>query len=416
MEHQTDDTVYQSRYRFVIVAAILLNMALTYASSQMTSPLLTAISADLGRNVASAGILTTAAMLMMGISMVFGGSAVSEKLTPKYTAALGYALCIAGNVIVLVSRVFSLLLVGRVLAGAGIGFEMAVNVYYISTWIVPAKRPLVFTMITVSSVGSVFAAMFTAVPLSEAFGSWHAPFGILAALELAGMVIWLFVAKDNPAFSISETTGTCTTERRDRSAAASVLRRGDIWILAVFFALTSVGGSAVMTYLPAYYETVTGFTAASASAISAFTQVASVCGSLAISVIAAKSGRRKPFCLLASVAAALFTALFVSLSAAGLSVTAVMLYSVCSGVFSPITQTMTTEMKGATPAVATAAYSFVLGMAALFAFLPPFILSLLTETFGMSLVGSFYVFAGFFVLALAVGLLVRETGRYAKKE
>lgn len=406
MTDQIIDNTFNSKYRYIIVGSILLNMALTYASSQLTSPLLTVISEEMGVDISSAGILSTGAMLMLGLTMVFGGSSFSQKFSSKYTAILGYFICILGNIIVFFSDNFTLIFIGRLLAGAGIGFEMSSCVHYVSTWVEPKKRPLVFTLITIASVGSVFLAFLAAVPLSDALGSWHAPFGLLAALEALGLVIWIFAGRDNPDFAVPENPSL-----KHQNMAIAVLKRKDMWILAGFYAFVCICGSAMMTYLPAYFETVSGFSSSTASGITGFTQLASVCGSLVISAIAAKTGMRKTICIVASAASAVLILIFVNVHAVILSLAAAMLFSMLSGVFAPIVQTMTTEIKGATPALSTAAYSFVLGMSALFSFLPPFIMSLLTNVIGLGFQSCFLVFAAFFGLAFIFSLFISEAGK-----
>lgn len=403
-----NENAYNSKYRYVIVVYILINMVVTYAAIQLTSPLLTVISADIGVDVASAGILSTVAMLAAGIVLVFGGAIVSQKITSKYTAALGYVLCIAGNAIVFFAGDFALIIIGRVLAGAGIGFTMASCVHYVSTWVAPKKRPLVFTLITICSVVAVFASFFAAVPLSTALNSWHAPFGILAIIEVACGIGWMFAGKDNPDFVPEAPVEAGAKKQQQKSAVIEVLKRKDVWTIAVFYGIVSISCSALMTFLPTYFETINGFSASAASNVSGFAQVASVCGSLVVSALAAKTGKRKIYCIIGCVATAVLVAVFVNMQTAVLSFIMAMLYALFSGIFSPIAQTMTTEIKNTTPELSTAAYSLVMGLASLTGFLPPFILSLLTESFGMTFQASFFVFAGFFAVALIPALFIKE--------
>lgn len=401
-------SAFQSKYRFVIGILIILNTTVMYLAQPFPVPLFTTISAEMGIDLGSAGIISTVLTLAMAVMMVLGGSFVIEKFGAKYSIAAALLLSIAGNCMTAFLGNYALILVGRALVGIGIGLNSVACISFITMWFPPKERTLIFSLITICCTGAFFIAYSIAIPLMQAMGTWQRPFLLLAALSLVFLVLWLIFGKTNPNY-VSENV----SEQKTKNSLLVAIKRKDVLLITAYSSLIIFAQSVLLNYLPAYLETVHGYSAQQASTYSGFLSVAQMIGGLVVGVITGAWGKRKPALLMSNLFAFAFLMLLYHISGTVGIVSAIIGYGLFAGMYSPVVQTMSTEIKDVTPELASAAYSLSMGVGNLLTFFTPMILSLLMNY--MDLSSALYVFAAVMVIGIVIGFFVKETGTNLKK-
>ena len=243
-------------------------------------PLIPEIQADLDVSHAVAGLLSTIPVACMGL---FAPAAAYVSGSIGLHRAIGLAVALlglAGMARALAPGAAAVLLltlpVGIGIAVAGALMPVAVKEGF-------RDRPAFATGIYVGGIntGSALAAA-AAVPLAAA-GSWRTALLVFSAVSVGLALLWLAQARRLPAVPAVSA----------RPAPLPV-RSGVAWLLVTMFALLGVGFYGVNAWLPdAYVER--GWSEASAGALLAVLNIASIPGSLLVSAAAERAGSRRRY-------------------------------------------------------------------------------------------------------------------------
>ncbi|MDX3385956.1 MFS transporter [Streptomyces niveiscabiei] len=147
--------------------------------------LLPEVAADYGVSIPTAGYLVTGYALgvMIGAPLM---TALGTKISRKRMLMLLMGLFIAGNVLSAVAPVFSVMLIGRVVASLAHGAFFGIGAVVAADLVAPDKKAgaiaMMFTGLTVANV--------VGVPLGTLVGqhvSWRVTFALVAALGVVGL-------------------------------------------------------------------------------------------------------------------------------------------------------------------------------------------------------------------------------------
>lgn len=402
----TENKYKVSRYRFVIGALIILNTTSIFFCQPIPIPLYTAISADLGIGIGAVGYMSTSLMLSMSIMMAFAGNFIVNKVGAKLSIILAFLCSILGNALVVFSSNFTVILVGRVLSGIAIGLNGVAYMPLITMWFSAKETPILFSLISVLCTACFIVVYTVTIPLMNAFSSWHAPFMIPVLLNLFSMILWIIFGKSD-----SEIRPTAKFTHKNNTFLTA-LKRKDLWIITVYLWLISFA-QGITSYFPTYLETMRGFDAQTASTYSSFQSISSILGCLLAGTVSSALGKRKPVLIISNILTLTFMLLFLrDIGTAGL-IFSIIGYGFFANVYSPIAQTISTEIDGVTPQLASAAYSITTGLGSIMSFFVPLALTFLLQH--MDLTNAIYCFTAVIPIAIIIGFFIKETGPRRRK-
>ncbi|MFD0687872.1 MFS transporter [Actinomadura fibrosa] len=241
------------RQGFTTLAVLCVSVFVVGTSEYLISGLLPQVGADLGVSVGTAGQAVT----VYALGVVVGGPLVAALTarTPRKALALGLMLLFAaGSAISASATSFELLLIGRLVSSLSHAAFLALAMV-MATSVVPPDR----TGTAISTVASGFTvATLLGVPLGALLGEragWRAPFAVLTALALAGVVLLAAVLPRQQAPA---------TRLRDE---VRVVTRRPVLLAIVTTAVGFSGVATVFTYITPLLTRVSGFSPAAVSGL-----------------------------------------------------------------------------------------------------------------------------------------------------
>ncbi|WP_115718009.1 MFS transporter [Gallaecimonas mangrovi] len=240
--------------------------------------ILPAIATDMGVNIPTAGQLVSLYALGVAVAAPLL-TALTGRMDRRVLSVGLMVMFVAANLIAWLADSYTMLLVGRVLAGAvqGVFYSMAT---VLAANLVSKEKSgqaiaIVFTGLTVALVSGVPFGTF----LTELF-NWRAAFLFISALGLASAIAqWIFLPKK--------------IERPEPAGLVKQLSVIAVPRMMLVFVITCLGyGGAFIayTYLSEILQKVTGFSQASVSAVLVIYGVAVTLGNIYCAKLADKKG------------------------------------------------------------------------------------------------------------------------------
>ncbi len=218
------------------------------------------LAADYGVSLAAIGV-ATAALLVTHVLVQIPAGAMSDRVGARTTGALGLLLIATGSLVAILEPSFGLLVVGRLIAGAGTGLCFIAGIGHLRECGIGALGQGLYGGIALASGG---VALVT-VPLLYSAFEWRAPLVaslVIVATGLALIAVEWHAERDAPEWSKS---GPIAETSRKTGA---LIRDPGLWAIAALYA-AAYGLSfiiAIWTTELVVRETEAGRTAASAIA------------------------------------------------------------------------------------------------------------------------------------------------------
>ncbi|WP_433346019.1 MFS transporter [Microtetraspora malaysiensis] len=238
---------------FATLVALCVSVFVVGTSEYLISGLLPQVGADLKVSVGAAGQAVT----VYALGVVVGGPIVAMLTArmPRKGLALGLMLVFAaGSAISALAPSYELLLVGRVVSSFSHAAFLALALV-MATSVVPPEK--VGTAISTVASGFTVATLL-GVPLGALLGEgagWRAPFAVLTALALAGVVLLAAVLPKRPAPA---------TRLRDE---VQVVTRRAVLLAIATTAVGFSGVATVFTYIAPLLTRVSGFSSTAVSGL-----------------------------------------------------------------------------------------------------------------------------------------------------
>lgn len=257
------------------------------------TPVLPDIIADLGISSASAGLLTTAPVVMFALL-----TPIAALVIRRAGAEIALLLSLSGVMIGTVIRAlpgFGSMLVGMIVIGASITIGNVVIPVIIRRDLPPERTAIATAAYTATlNVGSLLTALAT-VPLAETTG-WSLALLLWGGMTVGGLALWIVhvvrsrgwesaerssgepVARSGARSTVESITGPMPVVVDNRVAA--IVRRPIVWLLLATFASQSTIYYAMSTWLPTMLLDTTDVDAASAGALASIFQGVAIAGAL----------------------------------------------------------------------------------------------------------------------------------------
>ncbi|MCK3770536.1 MFS transporter [Microbacterium aerolatum] len=258
------------------------------------TPVLPEIISDLGISSASAGLLTTAPVVMFAVV-----TPLAALVIRRAGAEIALLLSLAGVMIGTLVRAlpgFGSMLAGMVVIGAAITIGNVVIPVIIRRDLPPERTAIATAAYTATlNAGSLFAALAT-VPIAEATG-WPLALLLWGSFGVIGISLWLVhIVRSRAWISADRTSGEAATSRSGATAetatltgptpviidnrVAAIIRRPIVWLLAAAFATQSTVYYAMSTWFPTILLDTTDVDAAGAGALSSVFQGVAIVGAM----------------------------------------------------------------------------------------------------------------------------------------
>lgn len=258
------------------------------------TPVLPEIIEDLGISSASAGLLTTAPVVMFAVM-----TPLAALVIRRAGAEIALLLSLAGVMVGTLVRAlpgFGSMLAGMVVIGAAITIGNVVIPVIIRRDLPPERTAIATAAYTATlNAGSLFAALAT-VPIAEATG-WPLALLLWGSFGVIGIALWLVQIVRSRAWSSAErTSGEAATSRSGVTAetatftgptpvivdnrVAAIIRRPIVWLLAAAFATQSTVYYAMSTWFPTILLDTTDVDAVGAGALSSVFQGVAIVGAM----------------------------------------------------------------------------------------------------------------------------------------
>lgn len=369
-----DNLSLYPKYRWVMAVLINLAAQLTHAVYIMLPPMLTHVAADFGVSEITAGYAATVHGLVMGLFM-FVGTIMIGWIDNRRTQITGITIEIIGVAVTCLAQTFPMLIFARILTGMGHGISGACTSSVISAWFPSKEKPMLITLDTLGFLAITSLTLTFTAPLYHALGdSWRMTMLVIGGALAAVDLLWLFFARDNHALNAYLKTRDAAEGKKPNPFAGmtSALKRRDVWMFCLCYALYSMVSGGITTYLPQFLQTVRGLTDTAAGSVVGVANAVGAGATFLGGVVATALGRRRPIIIPSILLGT--GCLCVSLASGN-----VLTMSVCFTLFtifgyfrSPALGAVPTELKDATPTLVSSASSLshALGFIGAFAATP----------------------------------------------
>ena len=401
----------KNRYRFVILASVILVrscIGLIWASA---GPLLPLIMDAYGISRGTAGWFASAAPLTIAlVSLPF--AIVGARYSLKKTFAVG-AVLQAGGILAPFAPNYVLLILTRVVFAVGTAITVPVATAIATEWFSSRRLPAVnAAMMSFINLGNA-AAYFLTVPLAVLI-SWKAPITIYGAVALTCALGWFVVGRDKTKpTSVTEVTDIREREPEQKLGIRQVLTSRSTLVLAFATLGSWCLGNSIGSWLPTYYNQVFGMPLQRASSIMSIITVGGTAACLAGGFLTVRIGLRKPLLILSGVffgLSALCAILFNNPATIYISVA---LFGVFGNLHNPSLFTIPMELPKTPLRSGIVIFSVMQCGGNLGNFIGPLLVGYLVDVTGSYLPGFITAIMLSFSLLVA-GLLLPETGPRAK--
>lgn len=405
--------VRSSSYRWVVELFIVLGMLGMSTLFLSLSPILSMIMDDLSITLSQGGLLISIVGLCVAVFSTLASFCIS-KFGPKNAFSIALFLIGTGGILVLLAQGFRFLLMTRLVMGIGYAMMQAIPGVLIMQWFKDSEKPYINTINSSLSYVGMTIAFSATLPLVFKLGTWQKAVAFYGFVILALCILWTLLGRENKAYlaMVSEEKVTESKQVKKESALKTVIKKKEVWFLAV----SLFGGmwefQYFTTFLPTYYQTYKGLDAVTASNITGVITFAGVAGGLVCGMLMGSLGRRKPFTwplhtiilfgLLGSITMEPGFLLYLSVAAVGF----------CAAGWTPALLTIPMELKGMTPIMLGGAYSLIFGLGNAAAFISPVLGGWLTNF--ISLRTTLLIFAFSQILPIVFTIFLPETGPKAK--
>lgn len=280
-------TTYRPARAWFMAAMLFLLMAINFVDKVVLGLVAAPLMQELHLSPAQYGLLAGSFFFLFAVTGVAGGF-LSNRFPTRWLLLAMAVLWAAVQLPVALSSSLTMLIVCRVLLGAGEGPAQPIAIHACYKWFPDARRNLPVSVFQQGGVFGMVIAGITVPWINDVWG-WRSNFLLLAVLGLAWAVLWLVAGRegtlDADAASHAGKSNEKDTETSRRVAYRVLLAdRTVAFTIALHFA-AFLSLALVLTWLPAYLNQGLGFAPRAAGRLFALTLLVSAPVSLVLSAL-----------------------------------------------------------------------------------------------------------------------------------
>jgi len=401
-----------SRYRFVIIASVILvriSVGIIWASA---GPLLPLMIQEFDLSRSTAGWYASIAPLTIAVVSLPVNSLVN-RFGLKKMFTIG-AFCLAIGTLAFFTRGYLPLLFFRMCFAVGTAIIIPVATAITAEWFNDRELPVV-NGISMSFInlgnGIAFAAT---IPIANLL-IWKAPVIIYGAFALVGAVAWLVLGREADRTTVQDEPGSQILEKRPDLGFRKVLTNRAALLMTLSVTVSWALGNAIGSWLPDYYYSVFNIPLDNASSILTIATVGGTVASIAGGILSTRLGKRKPFMIASGLITGLAALVAVLFNNPLAIYTGVALFGIGGGICVSSLFTIPMEIPGMSVRSGVIVIAMMQVGGNLGNFVSPLVVGALVDSTGSYLPGFFTFIILSFALMIA-GILLPETGPAARKQ
>lgn len=383
-----------------LIALLLLGLLAESLLWFQPAAILPVISGDLAMSYTQSGLVMSVICLMAALIGPFAGILLNRfGLKNVFVATILFTA--VGSVGSLISGNFYVLLLMRVLIGAGIGLSLPIPGVAAVSWLSEKRRPLLNTVYAILPYIATALNFLLSVRLFMAFGGdWKLTLAIPGLLLIVIAVLWML--KKHGAYSLREDeggTGDISEGMR------YILRDRQVRLICIAEACDMWGFQFLSSYLVTYLNE-SGTPLEEASAYSSIFPISGIAAGLLCGALMAATGRRKIFTWPMHIGIFAGTQMIV-FGNGFVRIAGIFIAGFGNAGWAPALYTMPMEFENMTARKVGMVYSAMFSLGYLAAFISPPLGGKIAEIIGLKATLAVY---GFFALAAAVSTFkMKET-------
>ena len=264
---------------FLVVAAILLLALNLRGPIVAVSPVLDAISADLGISATTAGLLTGLPVLCFGLATP-AASALLARVGLGRGVSISLVVLLAGMLLRSVGGLPTAL-AGTLLIGIAITVGNVAVPVVIARDLPRHAGPVLGAYTAALNVGSMLTLSLT-VPLAASLG-WRTAVASWGVLVVAALALWVYATRGavRSTPGAADGSGATTTAQDDRTW----WRRPVVWLLTIAFSGQAFAYYGVTAWLPLLLRDELGMAPGAAGLSASIFQIAAIVGAFGVPVL-----------------------------------------------------------------------------------------------------------------------------------
>ena len=282
-----------SKYAWVVLAAIFVASVAAPLNQFKVPPVMPALMDCFGLDMTTAGFLMSVFSLA-GLMMAFPAGAVLSRLGQKMTCVLALLFLISGSLWGTYAETTSMLLLSRVVEGAGMAVLGVSAPVVIAAWFSPSRRGLPMGVWS-AWVSTGVIVMMNASPLVTPAGKWTQTWWLGTILAVVALALFVLMYRNPPVSgNVPEAEEGGLPEKGGLKALfleAVTIR--DVWLISVALFSFNIMVLAMNTFFPTFLHQAHGLSMAQADFQSSIPNMVMLLSCPLGGWIADKTGRRK---------------------------------------------------------------------------------------------------------------------------
>ncbi|PGM58305.1 MFS transporter [Bacillus sp. AFS053548] len=205
--------------KWIILFSLFIMAIINFADKSILGLAGIHITKDLNLTSTEFGILGSSFFWLFSIFGIVGGSLSDRIGTGKSLAIMSIVWTIAQSMALFASSL-PILILSRVLLGAGEGAFLATAISHISKWFKPESRGFAISIINFGNVVGIAVTAPIIVSLISNYG-WKQSFFISGIFSFVWFICWLWLGRMKPTVSFEEEVGTLENKNE--------INRKDVW-------------------------------------------------------------------------------------------------------------------------------------------------------------------------------------------
>jgi predicted MFS family arabinose efflux permease len=297
MDADNHTATVETKRRWVILGVATLSCLAFAITMQSVPPILSLVMADFQLTYAQGGLLMSL-FALPGIAVSIPAGMLADRYGQKTIAIIAFALMIAGTAIFASGNSLPVLVLGRVVAGAGALTMLVLAPQLLAQWFAGREMGIAMGVFNIAlPLGTILSLNFLSL-LGENLG-WRASAWISAAVPLIVMIIFVFLFAPAPGTSQR-------TRPKGESFLENIRLTGiPIWIVGIAWLLFNAAVISMFTFTPEFLQS-TGLTIASAGFVTSALMWPSIVLSPVVGYLIDKIGRKRAIIAIGGLALAIF--------------------------------------------------------------------------------------------------------------
>jgi predicted MFS family arabinose efflux permease len=293
----------EAKRRWVILGVTTLSCLAFAITMQSVPPILSLVMAEFKLSYAQGGLLMSL-FALPGIAISIPAGMLVDRYGQKTVGIICFALMIVGTAIFASGNSLPVLVLGRVVAGAGALTMLVLAPQLLAQWFAGREMGTAMGVLnTALPLGTILSLNFLSL-LGENLG-WRASAWISAAVPLIALLVFIFLFAPAPGTSQ-------ITRPKGESFLQSIRLTGiSIWILGIAWLLFNAGVISMFTFTPDLLQSA-GLTIASAGFVTSALMWPSIVLSPVVGYVIDKIDRKRAIIAIGGLALAIFIAMIPS--------------------------------------------------------------------------------------------------------